>query len=258
MTRAIVTRQVLAREIAVNAATRPLNVAVPAAIAVAAVLLSVWLLPIALLVYAALVVVTLFDGDVAEAVGREVYEKGRSPRAALAPRELKNAGVAKKLTQAHNAEQRIRQAIADSPVPLDDVETELDRLLQELEKLASQADRVAAFLAVDDEAALRIRLAQLRETQSGDDQLDRANAASAAALEDQLEARAQLERQLSRLDAQMEHIAATLGTVHAQIIRVGVAEESFAQRRVADEVRELRREVGATADALDEAYSDLR
>ena len=254
---ALVTRRVLARELALNAATRPLNLAVPSAVAVAGFLLSVWLLPIAVLVYAALVMTTLLDGDVAEALGHEVYAKKRAPRVALRAREWTDAGVAAKLALAHHAEQRIRQAIAESPVPLVDVETELERLLQELEKLARQADRVATYLGGEDETDLRSRLEQFRELRSGDQQIDHANAQAAAALEDQLAARDQLSRQLSRLDAQMEHIVATLGVVHAQIIRLTVAEETFAQRHVADQVRELRREVGAAADALDETYREL-
>jgi hypothetical protein len=78
-----------------------------------------------------------------------------------------------------------------------------------------------------------------------------------AALQDQLDARAQLSRQLSRFDAQMEHIAATLGAVHAQIVRMSVEEQAAEQARVASRVRDLRREVGAAADALQEAYRDL-
>lgn len=257
MSGALVTRRFLARELALNAATRPLNLAVPGAVAVAGLLLSIWLLPIALFIYAALVTTTLLDGEVAEAVGHEVYAKRRAPRAALPNREWSDAGVAAKLALAHYAEQRIRQAIAESPVPLGDVETELERLLLELEKLAGQADRVASYLDGESETGLRRRLAQLQDRRSGDRQVDDANAQAAAALEDQLAARAQLSRQLSRLDAHMEHIVATLGVVHAQIIRLTVAEEAFAQRHVADQVRELRHEVGAAADSLEEAYREL-
>jgi predicted nucleic acid-binding Zn-ribbon protein len=256
MERALVTRRVLARELALNAATRPFNIALPTGMVVAALLLSAWLLPIALVVYAALVVTTLLDGDVAETVGREVYSKRHVARAALRTREWNDAGVARKLAVAYHAEQRIRQAIAESPLALVDLEAELERLMQELEKLASQADRVSTYLRGEDEPELRRRLERLRAA-SGDQQIDRANAQAAAALEDQLDAQAQLSRQLSRLDAQMEHIAATLGAIHAQVIRTSVAEAAFAQWRVAEQVRELRREVGAAANALDEVYREL-
>src|SRR5262249_25068780 len=142
------------------------------------------------------------------------------------PPEWADAAVAEKLARAREAEQRIRRAIAESPVPLVDVETEVERLMHELEKLAREADRVSVYLADENEAALRGRLERLHGTQSGDPQVDHANAQTAAALQDQIEARSQLARQLSRLDAQMEHIAATLGVIHAQIVRMSVAEEA--------------------------------
>src|SRR5207249_2311960 len=85
MTQTLVTRRVLARELALHAATRPLNIIAPAGVVIAAILLTFWLLPVAVVVYAALVVTTLLDGDVAESVGREVYARARGtlPRAEL-------------------------------------------------------------------------------------------------------------------------------------------------------------------------------
>ena len=252
MAHTIVTRRVLARELALHAATRPLNVIAPAGVVIAAILLTFWLLPVAAVVYAALVVTTLLDGDVAESVGREVYARARGslPRA-----ELSNLtpAVADRL----EADRRVRNAIAESQVPLADVETEVERLMHELEKLAANADRVATYLAEEGEVGLRSRLEHLRRTKSGDSQLDAATAQAAAALQDQLDARAQLARQLSHFDAQMEHIVATLGFIHAQIVRVSVAKEASAQRRVADQVRDLRHEVDAIADALHDAYREL-
>ena len=256
MTRALVTRNVLARELAFNAATRPLNIFVPVGVAVAATLLTLWLLPVAAVVYAALVVTTFLDGDVAESVGREVYARARgaSQRA-----ELTNLtpAVAERLALAREADERVRKAIGESQIPLADVEAEVERLMDELEKLARNADRIATYLAEESEAALRRRLEQLRRAPGEDSQLDAAAAQAAAALQDQLDARAQLSRQLSHFDAQMEHIVATLGLIHAQIVRVSVAEEASAQRRVAEQVRDLRHEVDAAADALHEAYREL-
>lgn len=256
MARALVTRRVLARELVLNAALRPLNVGVTAGVVVAAFLLALWLLPVAALVYVALVLTTVFDGDIAESVGREVYARARrglprGERTDLTP------AVAEKLSLAHAAQHRIHKAVDESRVPLPDVEVEVDRLMNELEKLARQADRVTTYLAEENEAALRRRLERLRRTESSDPQLNHANAQAAAALEDQLDARAQLSRQLLQFDAQMEHIAATLGVIHAQIVRMNVAEEGFAQGRVLEQVRDLRHEVDAAADALHEAYREL-
>jgi chromosome segregation ATPase len=252
----LVTRRVLARQLALNAATRPLNLALPAGVVVAAILITWWLLPIAALVYAGLVVTTFLDEDVAESVGREVYARARgvSPSADLT---ALNPAVAERLGVAREAEQRVRRAIGESSFSFADVEGEVERLMQELEQLARNADRVAAYLAEDSDAALRRRLEQLRRRQTGDPELDAAAAQAAAALQDQLEARAQLSQRLSQFDAQIEHIVATLGYIHAQIVRASVAEETSAQRRVAERVRDLRHEVDAAADALHDAFREL-
>jgi len=256
MARTLVTRRILARELVLNAATRPLNIAVPAGIVIAAFAFAWWLLPIAFVVYASLVVTTVLDGDSAEAIGHEVYARARGKLPERATAGLTPV-IAEKLALAREAELRIHRAIGDSPVSLVDVAAEVDRLMEALEKLAPQADRVAVYLAEEDEQVIRGRLERLRGPGSGDRQADEAKAQTVAALQDQLDARAQLSRQLSRFDAQMEHIAATLGAVHAQIVRMSVEEEAAEQGRVADRVRDLRREVGAAADAMQEAYRDL-
>jgi prefoldin subunit 5 len=256
MTQTAVTRRVLARELAVHAATRPLNIIAPAGVVVAAILLTPWLLPVAAAVYAALVVTTFLDEDVAESVGRQVYARARRPPPRAELSKLSPA-VADRLALAREAGRRVRNAVAESQVPLADVETEVERLMREVEKLARNADQVATYLAEEGEVGLRRRLEQLRTAESGDSQLDAATAQAAAALRDQLDARAHLSRQLSYFDAQMEHLVATLGLIRAQIVRVSVAEEASAQHRVADQVRHLRHEVDAIADALDQAYRDL-
>lgn len=256
MARALVTRRVLARELAVHAATRPLNVGVPVAVAVAALLLAWWLLPVALVVYGALVAATFLDGDVAESVGRDVYARVRRELPERAAAEL-SRGVAARLGMAYKAEERIRRAIDESGVPLADVQGEVDHLMNELEKMARQADRLTAYLAEEDEGALQRRLARLRRTDKDDPQVEHLNAQAAAALEDQLAARAQLERRLSQFEGQMEHIVATLGVIHAQIVRMSVEEEAAAQGRVAEQVRSLRHEIGAVADALRDASREL-
>src|SRR6266849_6164668 len=79
MAHELITRRVLARELVVNAATSPLNVTVPVAVAAAAVLLhTMWLLPVALVAYVAMLVATFLDGDEAARVGQLTYDRARS------------------------------------------------------------------------------------------------------------------------------------------------------------------------------------
>jgi type IV secretory pathway TrbD component len=256
MERLPVTRRVLARELVVSAATRKQNVVVGAAVVVAALVLQTWwLLPIALVVYAGMVAATLFDEDRAEEVGRKTYAKSRRPKVdglpVLAP------PITEKLALARLQEGRIRKAIAEAPLALADLGEEIDRLMQALDNLAARADMVYGYLGEEDPAAIRGRIERLRSAQGKDAAVDASNQQAVAALEEQLAAFEQLERQLSRFDAQMENIAATLGAIHAQVVRMSIEEEAAAQGRVAEQVRDLRREVASAADALQEAYGEL-
>src|SRR2546421_12664851 len=72
--RQLVTRTDLRRSLVVNALTKPINVVVPAAVAVAALLIgAAWLIVVAVAVYAVLAVLTFFDEGEAEKVGKRVY-----------------------------------------------------------------------------------------------------------------------------------------------------------------------------------------
>lgn len=253
MERMPVTRKVLAREIVLDAAKRPLNVGVGVAVVVAAVAFNaMWLLPVALVVYLAMLVATALDGDRAERVGEGVYARARSARPRAIPRgEDPSPTVAERLRVAHIQEKRIRTALTPATAEVGD---EVSHLMEALDDLAEHANVLYVYLREDDADAVRARLQRLRGLRTGDAAADRANEQAIAALEDQLAARAQIERQLARFDAQIEHIAATLGTIHAQLVRMSGEERAGEQNRLAGQVRDLRREIGAAADAMEEAY----
>jgi hypothetical protein len=68
-----VTRSQLQRSLVANALTKPLNVLVPAALVVAGIVLgALWLVGIAVVVYAVLGALTFFDEGEAERVGKRV------------------------------------------------------------------------------------------------------------------------------------------------------------------------------------------
>ena len=258
MGRELVTRRVLARELAINAATRPLNLAVPAGVAAAAVFLhALWLLPIAVVVYAAMAIATFFDADEAERVGRGAYERARPPARPELDLSLYAPSIARTLESARAEETRIRQVVETAPVPRYDITDEVARLMAGLDKLAQRAQQIHTYLADQDEKAVRDRLHRLRTSKSGDQAVDDAKEEAAVALEQQLAAMAHLERQLSRFDAQMEHATAALGAIHGQIVRMNATEEAATQADVAAEVRNLRREVNIEADAMRETYDEL-
>jgi hypothetical protein len=238
-----VTRRVLARELLVNAASRPLNIAVPLGVTAAALVLTPWLMPLAALAYAALVLATFLDGDVAESVGRTVYARRDRPLQPARHTSL-SAEAAASLALAYQTERQIQATLDASPVPLPEIEAEVKALLHELENLASHVDRLTRYLGDENEAALRTRI-------------ERANPVVAATLQQQFHARTQLSLRLEEFEAQMEHIGATLGLVHAQIMRMTAAEQASAQSRVAEQLRHLRQEVDSTVAGFDEAYREL-
>ena len=258
MERQLVTRRVLARELSLNAATRPLNVGVTLGVAVAAVALqTLWLLPIAFVIYVAMALSTFFDESEAERVSRRTYERARPALPPAPDLSRFEPSIAQTLEQARAVEAQIREASEATPVPGYDVTEEVARLMSGLDKLARQCQQIRIYLAHQDEQSLRTRLNRLRAAKTGDRAVDDANAEVAAAVEDQLAAMTQLKRQLMRLEAQMEHVVASLGAIHAQVVRMGSAEEAAAQPNIAGEVRSLRREVNIAAEAMRETYDEL-
>ena len=85
-----VTRDALKRQLAVNAATKPLNVAAPAAVIVVGLVARgpVVALPIAVVAYIVLFLQTFFDGGEAEKVGKSCAYGSRPERAAGRPHAL--------------------------------------------------------------------------------------------------------------------------------------------------------------------------
>src|SRR3954470_15426592 len=81
----LVTRGALARRLAVNAATKPLNVAVLGGLIVAGIALNLILVvgAIAIVAYLVLVALTFFDADEAQRIGAELYAGRRRPVATL-------------------------------------------------------------------------------------------------------------------------------------------------------------------------------
>jgi hypothetical protein len=253
MERLPVTRKLLAREIVLDAAKRPLNVGVGIALIAAAVAFdAVWLLPVAVVVYLAMLVATSLDGDRAERVGAQTYARRRRASPAIPVRQLEPE-IAARVGLALSAEAKIRRALQQDHVA-SEIDVEVDRLVSAVDDLAKHANVLQVYLRENDAEEVLARVERLRSARTGDAAADHANAQAIAALEDQLSARVQIERQLARFDAQIEHIAATLGTIHAQLVRMNAEEQAGDQARVAEQVRGLRREIGAAADAMQEAF----
>jgi seryl-tRNA synthetase len=243
------TRAALTRAIAVNAATKPVNVAVPAAVAIVAALAGIgWLWPVAVVVYVALVAATFFDADEAEAVGKRRRVREEQRVRSVAPLGLAPP-IAQRLKQALAEEQRIRETIEGAEVDLDEVNTEVDGLVANLEKSARRAQLVYSYLTQQDPKALEARARELTRSQDPDSQR------AAAAVRDQMKLAKDLEATLERFYAQMDHAVVSLQTIRGELVRMSVAGEAEQQADTVERVRNLREEVGAMADGMSEAYA---
>ena len=64
-----------------------------------------------------------------------------------------------------------------------------------------------------------------------------------------------LEATLKRFYAQMDHAVVSLQTIRGELVRISVAGEAQQQDETLERVRDLRKEVGAMADGMREAYA---
>jgi hypothetical protein len=251
----LVTRNTLRRALVVNAAGTPLAIGVAALVLIAGLVLGTpWLLPVALLVYLGIAASTFFDGDEAERVGSRVYDRVRS---APAPERALPPGLAPELVdlleRARSEERRILDAIAASDLPFEAVSVEVEGLAREMERIAGRAQIVSSFLEGHHPRELQQRLSELRTGKQSDPAAARARERAAGAIEDQLRVGQALDSELERFRAEMEHLIASLGVIHGQLVRISVSTDPHLQDEVAREVRDLRSRVGTLADGLRDA-----
>jgi hypothetical protein len=255
--RELVTRERLGRELAVNAATKPLAIGVGAAVAIAAFVIgAAWLLAAAVALYLGLATATFFDGDEAERVGRDVRGKAREREktqrtAALTPK------LALLVQRARAEEQRLVQAVGELGVPYEDVVVEVQRLTGEMERIAQRAQLVATYLGEQRPEDVRRRVHELRRQQGGSDETVRTRERTVDALTNQLHVLNALQSELDRFGVEMEHLIASLAVVRGEVVRMTVAGEAAGQEDVAAQVRELRERVGAISEGISEAVGRL-
>lgn len=256
--RELVTRSSLRRDLAVNAASSPLPIVAGTAVAVAALVLgTTWLLPVAFVVYVALVVTTFLDPDEAARVGQRTYKRARQVRApkAKAPAELA-APIATVVARARAEEARVLEAIADADLPLENVAAEVRSLTADLARGARRAQRLWDYREGAQIEDARLRLAELGRTPD-DAAAAAAHERAVRALEDRIRVATAISADLDRFFAEMEHLVATLGVVHAQVVRMSVADDARLHGEIAGELRDLRARVGALAAGMREV-DDLR
>jgi hypothetical protein len=250
------TRSELNRLLIGNALTKPLpNVVVPAAVAAGGLILGLGgvALIVAVVAWLALSAVTYFDADEAQRVGDELRAKRRRAFDKANPRVLPSAlapPIASRLQAVLGEQQRITEAIQRADLPFAEVAGEVDVFVRAAEKTGSRAQLLYEYLTDHDPRAVQHRLAEL---QSSDDPSKRA-------LRDAVQAQAAAlqrgQQQLDRFYTEMERIAVELGNVRAELLAVSAASESAGQQRLAEDVRDLREQMGAVSAGMTEALSE--
>ena len=241
------------RALVLNALTQPFNVVLLASVAIAGLLLDLFLpvLAVGLVIYGIAAARTYFDEEEAQEVltrerakRRGALEAGRLDPGQLAP------PIAALLSAGHQREERIRDAVDRAQLPYDEVSREVDRFIRAMEDGARRAQLLYEALAETQPAWVEQRLAEVR----GDPE----KAELTGALEDQLAVLRRMERQLQRFYDEMERVLVELDTVRGNLVSVSASSEAENQDRLAAEVRALRDEVGAVAAGMSEAYESGR
>ena len=241
------------RALVLNALTQPFNVVLLASVAIAGLLLDVFLpvLAVGLVIYGIAAARTYFDDEEAQKVltrerakRRGALEAGRLDPGQLAP------PIAALLRAGRQREERIRDAVDRAQLPYDEVSREVDRFIRAMEDGARRAQLLYEALAETQPAWVEQRLAEVRG--------DTEKVELTAALEDQLAVLRRMERQLQRFYDEMERVLVELDTVRGNLVSVSASSEAENQERLAAEVRALRDEVGAVAAGMSEAYESGR
>ena len=248
------TRGELNRLLVGNALTKTWpNVLVPAGLAVVGLIAGldmVILLPIVLVAWFALSAVTYFDADEAERVADRDRERRRGKHAALRRSELGPLAppIANQLQRVLAQERHIRNAIQRADLPFTEVSDEVDTFVRAAERTASRAQLLYEYLADQDPRQVDYRLRQVQN--------DPAKRALAEALTAQLHALHRAQQELEQFHTEMERIGIELGNIRGQLLSVSAASEGASQRQLASDVRDLREQMGAVAEGMNEVLAE--
>jgi hypothetical protein len=237
-----------------NALTKPWpNVLLPAGLVAGGLLLGLSLgvlVAIAVVAWLALSAVTYFDTDEADAVAKRVRARRRGALEGGRRIDLRQLSppVAQQLQRVLDQEAYIRQAVERADLPFTEVLDEVDTFVRAAERTAGRAELLYEYLMSEDPRQVEYRLVQVRA--------DPAKKALAEALATQVEAIHRAQKQLEAFFTEMERLAVELGNIRGQLLSVSSTTDSAAQRDLAGDVRDLREQMGAVAEGMNEALAE--
>jgi len=153
------------------------------------------------------------------------------------------------MARALEKDARIRAAIDRAELPYHEASEEVDRFLATMWQTAARAELLCEGLRDAPPEAVARRLQEVKRAG------DPSKVDLIEALSQQLAVQQKMERQLLRFYDQMEQMLVELDTVRGHLITVSASTEADNQERLADEVRDLREEMGAVAEGMAAAYA---
>jgi uncharacterized RDD family membrane protein YckC len=153
--------------------------------------------------------------------------------------------VARHYDAARRIQSAIGNAVQQAQLPFSSVSREVDGLMSQLWQSALRANML--YEALDETPVARIeqRLDELRFEKKPE---------LIGALREQLVVQKRMASQLERYDNEMERIVVELDTVRANIVSVSASGDMSRQEQLAETVRELRDEMSAVGEGMDQAY----
>jgi hypothetical protein len=237
----------------VTAATRPINLVVLLVAIGAGLAIALWLLPIGVLAYALMVMLTL-----------RMPQPVRPP----APRRVPSQGTifAPQLERIARTQGEIQRSVAAADPPL---RTTLERITyqvatinDEAHVLADKGNTIAEYLRQVDRAGLQHQQRQIEQqiAAATDAPLQEQYRATQTALAEQLAHAEALELYLKRIRAQLDTINVNLDNVLAETVRLRAApalDISPSADNVAARLADLRADMDALGHMLDGALTGV-
>jgi uncharacterized RDD family membrane protein YckC len=162
-----------------------------------------------------------------------------TPPKALAPE------IQRHVTDAGEADARIREAIQRAELPYTEVGREVDSLLAVIGRSAQRAQLLREALHDTPVAKIEGRLRELANTDKHE-LID--------ALEQQLEVQRRMQWQLDHFNDEMERIVVELETIRGSLLNVSASTDVENQQRLAEQVRALRDEISSVATGMSAAF----
>ena len=230
----------------VGAATKPLNIIVPAVLVVLAILIQPWLALAAIPVYAALVLTTLRDPkEVDRMLGRGSEASRLGPEARQQVDALPS-DLQLPLRSALEQQRAILELLPTMPEGMADpkLAEDLPRLLADMLKAATGARDIDSYLDSQDERSLQAQADEARREGRAD---------VAATLQENLDIIAHLQKTRGALADRLASMASSLSIIRGRLVQAKTTAQPV---DVTGDISDLRDRARTLAEGVQEAFAD--